>query len=397
MNRHLLLAVALLLIAATASAAGIPGDADGNGVLDQPEYTAAVLTYLVGEGDLTRTDIQDATWVLARWDGRPLEVTDSSGQTLTLSRPLRRVVTFTGESLETLRSLGFDMEKVVAVDKYSHAKSAFFPGFQEKANVGSIWSPDMERVLTLRPDAVFLYATISTAACDEIQQKLEASSPGTRVFRFDCFKPATYPGEIRAIAAATGCEDRGDEFVGFYESVMDGIRAGTADVPEDGKTRVYFEYWTDYKTFASGSGYNEKLEIAGGYNPFAGESAEYPEVDPEAVIVSNPEVVVKLTGQKLAAGGYAGHDIAALEATRSAILKRPGWTRLAAVADDRVHVVHSDILGGAQHFIGTAYLAKWFYPERFAGLDPNAIHQRYLTEFQGLDFNLASEGAFVYP
>ena len=49
MNRHLLLAVALLLIAGTASAAGIPGDADGNGVLDQPEYTAAVLAYLVGE------------------------------------------------------------------------------------------------------------------------------------------------------------------------------------------------------------------------------------------------------------------------------------------------------------------------------------------------------------
>ena len=392
-----LLVIALLLIAAAVSATGIPGDADGNGILDEHEYRAAALTYLVGEGDLTRTDIQDAAWVLTHWDGRPLEITDSTGQTLTLTRPLRRVVTFSGEALETLRSLGFDMDKIVAVDKYSHEKTTFFPECAEKANVGSWLSPDMERILTLKPDAVFLYATITTATCDEIQQKLEAGIPGIRVLRFDCFKPATYPDEIRTIAAATGCEDRGDEFVAFYTSVMDRIRTETAGIPDDEKTRVYFEYWTDYKTFAAGSGYNEKLGIAGGYNPFGGESAEYPEIDPEAVIVSNPEVIVKLTGQQLAAGGYVGRDIAALEATRSAITKRPGWARLAGVDDDRVHVIHSDILGGAQHFIGTAYLAKWFYPDRFTDLDPNAIHQRYLTEFQGLDFNLAAEGAFVYP
>lgn len=391
------LVVLILLMTATASAATIPGDVDGNGILDEDEYTTAVLKYLVGEGDLTRTDIQDAAWVLTRWDGRPLKIIDSTGQTLTLTRPLRRVVTFSGEALETLRSLGFDMDKVVAVDKYSHEKTVFFPECAGKANVGSWLSPDMERILTLRPDAVFLYATITTATCDEIQQKLEASIPGIRVMRFDCFKPATYPDEIRTIAAATGCEGRGDEFATFYTSVMDKIRVSTEDIPDDEKTRVYFEYWTDYKTFASGSGYNEKLEIAGGYNPFAGESAEYPEIDPEAVMVSNPEVIVKLAGQQLMAGGYVGRDVAALEATQSAILKRPGWTRLTAATDGRIYVIHSDILGGAQHFIGTAYLAKWLYPDLFTDLDPNAIHQRYLTEFQGLDFNLASEGAFVYP
>ena len=151
-----LLVIALLLIAAAVSATGIPGDADGNGILDEHEYRAAALTYLVGEGDLTRTDIQDAAWVLTHWDGRPLEITDSTGQTLTLTRPLRRVVTFSGEALETLRSLGFDMDKIVAVDKYSHEKTTFFPECAEKANVGSWLSPDMERILTLKPDAVFL-------------------------------------------------------------------------------------------------------------------------------------------------------------------------------------------------------------------------------------------------
>ena len=403
--RHLLGIVLLLLIVGTASASpgdGIPGDADGDGVLTRAEYASAALTYLDaaymgGVGELDRTDIRDAAWVSACWDGRPCEITDSSGQTVTLYRPLRRVVTFNGEALETLRSLGFDMAKVVAVDKYSAEKSTFFPECREKANVGSIWSPDMEKVLSVRPDAVFLYATISTAACDEIQRRLEASSPGIRVFRFDCFKPATYPGEIRTIASMVGASERGDEFASFYGSTMDLVREGTAGVPDDERVRVYFEYWFDYKTVAAGAGYNEKIGLAGGMNPFAGETAEYPVIDPEAVIVTDPEVVVKLAGQGLAVGGYAGHDLAALEGIRAALLDRPGWTSIAAVEDDRVYVIHSDILGGAQHFIGTAYLAKWFYPDRFADLDPHAIHQRYLTEFQGIDFDLASEGTFVYP
>jgi len=404
MNRRLLLVLALLLLLAVpASAAeGIPGDADGDGVLARAEYASAVLAYLDtacmgGTGDLDRDDIRDAAWVYARWDGKPREVVDSSGQTVTLYRPLRRVVTFSGESLETLRSLGFDMDRVVAVDKYSHEKSIFFPECREKANVGSIWSPDMEKVLSVRPDTVILYATISTAACDDIQRRLEASSPGIRVLRFDCFKPATYAGEIRTIASIIDETERGEEFASFYGSTMDRIRDGTADIPDDEKTRVYFEYWFDYTTVAASAGYNEKTELAGGKNPFATGTTEYPVVDPEAIIVADPEVVVKLAGQGLAAGGYAGHDPEALAAIRSTLFERPGWSRISAVEDGRVYVIHSDILGGAQHFIGTAYLAKWFYPDRFADLDPHAVHQRYLTEFQGIDFDLASQGTFVYP
>jgi iron complex transport system substrate-binding protein len=406
MNPRPLLALTLLLLVAVPASAspgdGIPGDADSDGVLTRAEYASAALAYLDaaymgGAGELDRDDIRDAAWVSARWDGKPREVTDSTGRTVTLYRPLRRVVTFSGESLETLRSLGFDMEKIVAVDKYSAEKSTFFPECREKANVGSIWSPDMEKVLILRPDTVFLYATISTAACDDIQRRLEASSPGIRVLRFDCFKPTTYADEIRTIASIVDETERGDEFASFYGSTMDRIREGTAGIADDEKTRVYFEYWFDYTTVAASAGYNEKTELAGGKNPFATGTTEYPVVDPEAIIVADPQVVVKLAGQGLAVGGYAGHDPEALDAIRSALLERPGWSRISAVKDGRVHVIHSDILGGAQHFIGTAYLAKWFYPDRFADLDPHAIHQRYLTGFQGIDFDLASRGTFVYP
>ncbi|MDN7024062.1 ABC transporter substrate-binding protein [Methanoculleus sp. FWC-SCC1] len=403
MMRTILLAAlaALLFLAVPVSAAdtdSLPGDADGDGTLTGDEVSATVLAYLdaayMGGTGTDRTEALDAAQVYAFWGGRPKIVTDSAGKTATLYRPLRRIVVCNGETLETLRSIGLDAGRVVAVDKYSLEKSSFFPEYQGKTNIGSIWSPDMEKIVTARPDAVFLYATISTAACDDIQQKLEATVPGIHVFRFDCFKPATYADEVRAIAAMTGREERGEAFIAFYESAMNTIRDG---VPDADRPRVYFEYWIDYRTVARNAGYNEKIGLAGGVNPYSGESTDYPDIDPESVIANNPQVVVKLAGQGLEFGGYAGHDLDSFARIRSALLLRPGWTTLDAVKNNRVYVIHSDILGGAQHFIGTAYLAKIISPERFGTLDPQAIHQRYLTDFQGIDFDLATQGAFVYP
>lgn len=102
-------------------------------------------------------------------------------------------------------------------------------------------------------------------------------------------------------------------------------------IPDDEKARVYFEYWFDYTTVAASAGYNEKTELAGGKNPpFAVGTAEYPPVvdPPEAIIVADPpEVVVKLAGQGLAVGGYAGHAPEALDAIRSRSLSGPGGRR----------------------------------------------------------------------
>jgi iron complex transport system substrate-binding protein len=66
------------------------------------------------------------------------------------------------------------------------------------------------------------------------------------------------------------------------------------------------------------------------------------------------------------------------------------------VKNERVYVINNDIFGGTEHFIGMGYIAKWFYPDLFTDLDPEAAHRQYLTEFQGLDESLVDNGVFVY-
>ena len=53
--------------------------------------------------------------------------------------------------------------------------------------------------------------------------------------------------------------------------------------------------------------------------------------------------------------------------------------------------------GSGNNIIGTAYLAKLFYPDLFQDIDPEAIHQEYVDRFLKIDFNVKDNGTFVYP
>ena len=78
-------------------------------------------------------------------------------------------------------------------------------------------------------------------------------------------------------------------------------------------------------------------------------------------------------------------------------MNRTGLEHVTAVENGTVYIITNHVIGGTRNFIGIGYLAKWLYPELFSDLDPKAVHQEYLTKFQGLDIDLDEKGVFVYP
>jgi len=50
----------------------------------------------------------------------------------------------------------------------------------------------------------------------------------------------------------------------------------------------------------------------------------------------------------------------------------------------------------AAHPIMALYMAKWFYPDIFGDLDPQAVHQECIDTFQGIDFDVSEHGVFMY-
>ncbi len=401
-RKLLLLAVCTLLLAGTAAA--IPCDRDGDGTLTASELATAILDsldarFMGGTVEAPPSaDLRDAAFIYEHWDGKALTITDTSGQTTTLTRPLRRIALFNSDTLEMLRSIDLEPDRIVGVSKYTLDDPTYFPEYQGKANLGSVWSPDYEQAASIRPDAVFLYASISQSSCDEIEETLRSIDPNILFFRFDSYMPAVYADEVQKMGLLLGKKGEAERFLAFHGSVMDTVAERIAAIPADDQVSVYLENWVDYKSAGKGSGYDEKIELAGGKNIFGENPVEYPVIDPEAVISRNPDVIIKIVGAgELVFGGYGSDDLEPFEEVYRAIEKRPIWNQIRAIKNDRMHIIHSDAIGGPEYFIGVAYFAKWFYPDLFDDLDPHAVHQRYLEEFQGLDYDLDRHGTFVYP
>jgi iron complex transport system substrate-binding protein len=94
---------------------------------------------------------------------------------------------------------------------------------------------------------------------------------------------------------------------------------------------------------------------------------------------------------------YEMDDTAFIIAEREAIMTRPELTEVTAVKSGRVYAIECmGFVYGPSHIAGLAYMAKWCHPDLFEDLDPQAIHQEYLTRFQGLDYDLDKHGVFVY-
>ncbi|MDD3620877.1 MAG: ABC transporter substrate-binding protein [Methanofollis sp.] len=397
-TRTLALFIVLLVLAAPAAALQAPPDSSEDETVSEDEFVRMVLSFLTGGEDAPAlADVEEAATLLDLPSGQTQTVTDLAGRQVTLDGSLTRIVVFNGETLETMRTLGVDPSLVVGVDKYTAERETFFPEYQKTPVVGSIWAPDYEQVVTLQPDAVFLYATTSKESCDEIQKKLEDSLPDVKVFRFDCFTPETYAKEVRAIGTIFDKEAEAERFATFYTSALENISAAGAEVPESERPTVYIENWRDYKTGAAGSGYEQKIAMAGGTNIFSALPGDYPEIDPEAIIAADPDVIVKLIGEgAYSYGGYADVESEKVAGVYDSLVARPGWQSLTAVKDGRLHLLHNNIMGGPQHFIGMTYLAEWCYPDQASSLNPQALHRTYLEEFQHLEIDPA-ERVFVYP
>ncbi|MHC1635399.1 MAG: ABC transporter substrate-binding protein [Candidatus Methanospirareceae archaeon] len=352
------------------------------------------------DGKISGLDVVQTKLIILGKEAK-LTLIDSADRTVTVKKPIKRVVVFS-EALETLRSIKAT-DKVVGVNKYVIRNKVFFPEFHDYPNVGSVWSPDIEKALELKPDLVFLYATFSVSYCDDIQNKLQTADPSITVLRFDNYRPGDiYVKETLKMGYVLNKVKEAKEFMDFYREYMNTIKERVAKLSDEDKPRVYLECWRDWHTATKRAGWGQKLEMAGGYNIFGDEPGEYIDVDPEAVIRRDPEIIVFIEKK---AGGYEvdAWNTTVLREIRDKFIDpdnpdyRPELATTTAVKNKKVYVITNHVIGGTRNFIGIGYMAKWFHPELFKDLNPKAIHQEYLIRFQGLDIDLDKKGVFVYP
>ena len=389
---------------------GVYGNANEDDTIDMGDV---VYTKLAIFGKKPKTELCDAkydgrinvldviqTKLIILGEERELTLIDNVDRIVTVKKPVQRIVASWRGILEQVRTLKLEKDRVVGVGSWCQkgAYKIFFPEYQDKPAVSS---GDPESILKLDSDLVILLLLRSWSS--PAQKVLEAA--GIPVF-------GAYGGAVGGDAGEEAIKlgyifdkkKEAEEFRDWYWSITNLIEERVETIPEEDKPKVYFE---TKKYSISDDPLRAHVARTGGKNIFEEMSGK---VDPEAVVERNPDIIIRVTWyvsledtEKSGHGGYDVDvgDIAKLKEIRDEIMSRPELQNVKAVKEGRVYILSSYITGwgptaGCRSFLQDAYMAKWFHPDIFKDVDPKAIHQEYLTEFQGLDIDLDEKGVFVY-
>lgn len=322
-------------------------------------------------------------------DGFPKTIVDSADRTVTIEKPVERIVPIISWSYEPVWILGLK-DKVVGVTTTAKEPTVYswLSGIEAKQSVGTYGEPDYEKIIELHPDLVIAGRNAGTDATD----KLEPA--GITVVYLNFNDPTTFDREFKILASITGTDDLADGFLQWKRQKTEAIASRTSIVAN--KIDVY-PNWCDSSPLLSasnGSGIQEVIEMAGGVNIASGLANVYPVLDAEWIVKKNPEVIiVGSAGCKAGTTGYYVDDPDEAKKLIGATSNAVGLNQTVAVKTERVFVLDSSCEEAVRGFVGIYYLAKWLYPDRFKDLDPEAIHKEYFETWLGIPY----AGIWAYP
>jgi len=340
-------------------------------------------------------------------EGKTVTIVDDLGREVTVHVPIKTFV-YHGHNCylyETLRALGVQDRVIGASDRFVRPGGyryslSYFPELTNVTDVGLLKSPDYELINKLKPDVVFT---------DSEKWYDWRKTPGIPVIVMDV-KPTTnlteFSEKVMKVGALFGKEKEAKEYIKWYTKWFNELKKRTEDIPSDKRPAVYIGYCYAVKygiktnTFqvpAKDSYRSVIVRMAGGIplgNEISGSGNI--KVDAEWVIKRNPEVMVFSINQPYL--GYDVKDPSKVKEMVNKFLNRSDFVNVDAVKNKRVYMVsHAYILcGGGSGLINSLYLAKWLYPERFADIDPQAVHQEFVAKFQHLSLDVNKTWC-VYP
>jgi iron complex transport system substrate-binding protein len=198
---------------------------------------------------------------------------------------------------------------------------------------------------------------------------------------------------MRLIGKLFGKEARAEEFIAFRKAQIDLVTERLAKA-NPAKPLVMMERAGGYSDDCCMSFGNENfgkfVEVAGGQNLAAKIiPGTFGVVNPEQIIAANPDhVIVTGSNWELYVPGGAwvgvgsGADKAKARTKLAGLMKRPAYTGVKAVKDNKVHAIWHQFYNSPYQFIAIQAMAKWLHPELFKDVDPDAtmktLYERFL-------------------
>ena len=336
----------------------------------------------------------------------PITVTDIAGRQITLDAPAERVILGEGRQIYLLGMLEPDAPLAHVVgwrEDFSQADpdnyQRYLERFPEMASIPTFGgfkdgTFDVEQAASLNPDLILMNieakAATEDAAYDDKLAELDI--PIVYVdFREDPSEN-TIPS-MRLIGQLMNDEAAAEEFITFAEAQL----ARVTEVIEQAnpeRPRVFVDRaggYSDECCMSFGpANFGEYVTLAGGTNIADGIiPASFGNLNPEQIIAANPQHVVVTGGSWDAyvpggdwVGVGPGADQAQAREKLQALTTRTAMTGIDAVETGNVHAIWHQFYNSPYYFVAVQQLAKWFHPELFEDLDPEAtleeLHDRFL-------------------
>lgn len=339
----------------------------------------------------------------------PYTVTDVAGRQVQFDGPVDRVILGEGRLLYALAALETEnpFEHVVGwrndlmLTDFSGYNSYLkaFPAAADIPFVGNLSAGTLqtEAVVNLAPDVLILTIGAKQAA-DEVKLAELLDKVGIKLVYVDFrvhFLENTEPS-LKLLGQLFDKQERAQEVIDFWDAQT--ARVTDVLAKENPEKPLVFMYRAAglgdcCGTFGNGN-YGTMVEMAGGINLGSEFLPGYTgAINPEQVIASDPDVIV-VTGSDWSqyASSNDGQSYvnvgpnaaATAEASRvalNALMAQPAFTGAKAVKNGDVYAIWHQFYASPYQFAPIQAMAKWFHPDLFADLDPDATLKEFHEKF----------------
>jgi iron complex transport system substrate-binding protein len=211
---------------------------------------------------------------------RRRSVADSLGRAVSITADPKRVVSLAPNVTEILFALGLE-SRLVGVTSYCDFPEAA----KAKEKVGDTLQPNLEKIISLRPDLVVVSTSSQlenlTRRLDQLAIPVYVTNPRT---------VREVAASIRSLGEVTGTSDRAAQIAGEMESRIAAVERRVSGLT---RPRILYVLQTGPLITAGRNTFiNDLINIAGGKSISGEETADYPQFSRETVVARAPEVIV---------------------------------------------------------------------------------------------------------
>lgn len=213
-------------------------------------------------------------------EGGQISAVDARGKTLLLTQRAERVISLAPSITELLFSAGAGHAIVGAVDFSDYPAAAV-----TIPRVGSYANFDYEAIVKLKPDLIIGWQSGNPAEKIAHLERL-----GLRVFLIEPRRLDDLIHSVRTFARVAGNEGQAQASIEAFKQII----APWQNHPKRAApVRVFYQIWHQpLMTLNKQHLFNELLETCGGQNVFADLAPLAPKIDIEAVLKTNPDVII---------------------------------------------------------------------------------------------------------